>query len=176
MEYIFGKPIHPIAVHFVVALSFFAAALELWAFARKDRGVAGFAMLTTSVATAAICIAVLAGWYDHLVWHHNSEHGHDGTSVMNLHMNLGLVLALLFTVIAFLRLRTRDSVSTLYLALLLTGVIGIGYQAWLGGQLVYIEGIGVQTSSAGGKGVQLKESQPADHHDSDEDHHHPGKP
>lgn len=146
MDYLFDFPIHPIAVHFVIALSIFAAALDIWAPFKSEAAIAQFAKLTTYFAAIAAVITIATGWVDHETWHASTQHHHDDTSVIGLHMKLGITLAILFCGLAIWRYRIRDYASKLYLLLILTGVTGITFQAYLGGELVYSEGIGVQTT------------------------------
>ncbi|WP_432472504.1 DUF2231 domain-containing protein [Amphritea sp. HPY] len=146
MDYLFDFPIHPIAVHFVIALSIFAAALDIWASFKSDAAIAQFAKLTTCFVAIAAVITIATGWFDHETWHATSQHHHDDASVIGLHMKLGIALAILFCGLAILRYRIKGLASKLYLLLILTGVTGITFQAYLGGELVYSEGIGVRAT------------------------------
>lgn len=176
MDYLFDFPIHPIAVHFVIALSIFAAALDIWASFKSEAAIAQFAKLTTYFAAIAAVITIATGWFDHETWHATSQHQHNGSSVVGLHMKLGIALALLFCGLAILRYRIKGLASKLYLLLILAGVVGITFQAYLGAELVYSEGIGVQTTIDNSPDDHRQEKEPDnnsghEHSHDTEDHH-----
>ncbi len=137
--------LHPPAVHFAIALPLFALLLEgLYHIQRRRPDEVEF--FTLLLSAGAVVGAAITGYVAHESME-NLPISQQALEVLHTHETLGIVLALLFTGILFLRLmyafKPVQVVHHLYLLLLLVGVAGLLYQGSLGGKLVYDFGLGV---------------------------------
>ena len=134
--------LHPMIVHFPIALLLTAVVLDLGALVLQRPGLHRIALWNLTLGTLAAGLAVLTGLRAEDVAKHSFEIEH----VMELHERLGITTFIFGVAGASWRLARRDQltprarlVTTLVaLAMLTTLVIG----AHLGGRLVYEFGVG----------------------------------
>ncbi|HTL61789.1 MAG TPA: DUF2231 domain-containing protein [Nitrospira sp.] len=132
-------PIHPMLIPFPIALWIFSLASDLiflfgfggpvW----KD--VALYTMLGGIIGGAA---AAIPGYMDY-----RSLTDPVIVRVAQMHMVINVGLVLLFSINAGLRMVSgSDALLPVFLSLL--GVAALGVSGWLGGELVYVQGVAVQ--------------------------------
>ncbi len=127
--------LHPLVVHFPIALVLVAAFLQLL----RGRRVPSETIVTClRLGAVSAVVAAGCGWL-------YAEHDGPGSSAADLlfwHRWTGVAGAVLGVLVVFLAQRARASSqsSTAYLAVLGLSVLGIGGGAHLGGELVYGEG------------------------------------
>jgi len=182
MEFGTVVAIHPIFVHFAIALTLFGVGLEVAALLRGRSDWHQLAKLNLVAGGLGIAAAVLTGWWDHERWHAavTHHHGSGAVDLMNIHQYLGVGLLITFAGLVFWRLRYKASVPKLFVALALLGAIGIAVQGYIGGQLVFQEGTGVMnqqdhpamdgTSNANGGDVDGGHEEAHEHDHSAHDH------
>ena len=137
--------LHPPAVHFAVALPFFALLLEgLYHIKRRKPDEVEFLGLLLS--SGAVMAAAVTGY----VAHESMEDlpiTPQALDLLHTHETLGIILALLFSGVLLLRLiyaiKPAPLLHHFYVLLLLLGVVALIYQGNLGGKLVYDFGVGV---------------------------------
>jgi uncharacterized membrane protein len=132
-------PIHPMLIPFPIALWIFSLASDLifvfgfggpvW----KD--VALYTMIGGIIGGLA---AAIPGYIDY-----RSLTDPVIIRVAQLHMVMNVALVLLFTVNAGLRILSGQE-AWLPLVLSVFGVAALGVSGWLGGELVYVQGVAVQ--------------------------------
>jgi len=137
----FGKhPIHPTLVVLPLGLWVAALAFDIVAVATGNliwRTVASWNIVAGIVGAL---IAAVPGFIDYL-----KLDGRAGRlATYHMFLNLGAVAVFAFN----WYLRTRVSPESLWpLTLSIVGVLGVMGSGWLGGELVYVEGVGVQEES-----------------------------
>ncbi|MBI4355164.1 MAG: DUF2231 domain-containing protein [Candidatus Omnitrophica bacterium] len=136
------QSIHPLVVHFPIALLLAAVGLEMVAMAAKRPGLHTISLWNLWLGTLGAAAAVLTGWQaEELASHSMAIH-----EVMAWHERLGLTTLGLAACITAVRLWRRDQCSarlrtaTLVMLALLTVSVAVG--AHLGGRLVYEFGVG----------------------------------
>lgn len=136
--------IHPILVHFPIALLTVGFFCDLIGYYRRSESLKNAGWWSLVFGFGGILLATLSGFYvEGRVGHNDAAH-----DIMELHKQVGLVATLLFGAMFAIRgllksgLPSRKEVVALYFAcgLLATGVLGYG--AHLGGSLVYDFGVG----------------------------------
>lgn len=144
-----GHPLHPILVHIPTAV--WPAALVFDILTRFDVG--GNPMVRTSfcailfglVAAVAAAPAGLADWWD-------IKPDRPARKIGVHHMSLNAVVTVLFSVNLLLRLGSWDEAQTVAAVPLFLSAIGVAILAvsgYLGGRMVYENGIGVARHSKG---------------------------
>ena len=142
--------IHPIFVHFPIALLVIAFLLDWgrWIFSRQRLLEAGFWGGTTPLLIAALIGAVLS-----VVTGLIAEEGAPKTEIVGQliesHETAAFVVTGGLALLAFWRIALRGTFprkwSFLYLALLMLVTVVLGYGAYFGGVMVYGNGVGVGT-------------------------------
>lgn len=141
-------PVHPAIVHFPIALVFAAFLAELLGARRKDQRLRDAAWWALLGAAGSANVAVMAGLYDM-----EKLGAHDDLVHVHMQVGLGLLLGLVALVAWRWRLRRRgDGVGAAYLGALSLALVGISVQGWLGGELVFGRGAGVQVAQNNGGG------------------------
>jgi uncharacterized membrane protein len=145
--------IHPIVDHFTIALLVVALLTDIVASILAERLWLRYMALTLMVLGA---ISAATSWFTGGGEAHATIKYLDpaGRAVLHIHSQLGNALMVTFAVLALWRIliqalsfmaRTRQ----VYLALTLLAVIALGYQGWLGGELVYGFGAGTALLASG---------------------------
>lgn len=141
------KPVHPILVHFPIALlvtSFVADATFFFTSLETLRH-AGWWML--AAAAAAGVLTVLAGMFDM----RRAPLPEDVHEQVHRHMWVGIALFVVICGLAAWRWTFFDDpakpLTTLYLDVAFLAVALAAFQGWLGGELVYTHGVFVRRES-----------------------------
>ena len=137
-------PLHPVCVHFAVALVVFGVLLDCAGSLAGNRDWQHAGRLGLFAGVGGVGLAVLSGWLERrlpqpdgafdaqirdLVWYH--EYG-------------GYLLFGFFLLLAAVRLQIRERLPVAYMLLAFAGVCGLGLQGYWGGELVYRYGAGVR--------------------------------
>ncbi|HIQ31139.1 MAG TPA: DUF2231 domain-containing protein [Aquifex aeolicus] len=137
--------IHPPAVHFAIALPVFALLVGAM-YHLRGREPDEVELMTLLLASGAVVAASITGY----VAHESMEHlpiTEEALGVLHTHETLGIGIAVLFSIIAVLRiaymLKASKVIHRLYMLLLLVGVVLLFLQGNHGGRLVYEFGLGV---------------------------------
>ncbi len=138
----FHHPLHPALVHFPIGLFVLSLLLDSASYFELTPGVLSRASLyTMGIGLVMGALAVLTG----LVDRSDIRLDHPSRKTVNIHMTLNLTALALFTINFFLRLGQADQpgVPLAYLLLTLTGVVILLVSGYLGGTMVYDNGVGV---------------------------------
>ena len=145
MEFLF--PFHPRFVHFPIALSLVGVAFVAVSFVRRDGSERWFwaGWLLVFLGWIGALVAGVTGMID-------QSRAPDLPVVrdtINSHITVGIALIIVLGLALYWPLKDKKLLSESahrwgYLALLLLGVGLILLESWLGGQLVYKLGVGVQ--------------------------------
>lgn len=137
------KPLHPIVVHFPIALLPLSVAADLVGFFANIPSLSHTGWWTLLGAAGGAVVTVAAGLFDMS----RATLSEDVHHRVHRHMYIGLVLLTLILGLAIWRglLFTRGLVvPMLYLDLAVLTVALAALQGWLGGELVYRDGVFVQ--------------------------------
>ncbi len=179
MEYVIPAAIHPIFVHFAIALTVFGAGLDAFALVTGKNHLHQAAKIILIGGGVGIAAAVMSGWWDH----ESTVHSHLTPNLMPVHQYLGWSLFVIFSVLLVWRVRLGLRPSPAFVGIALIGALGILVQGHIGGQMVFRQGVGVQIDREG-QAVSLEtdgsslEKEPANeapgqgHHHDDEGHEH----
>lgn len=134
-----GRPLHPMLVHFPIALYPTSLVFDVLSHLRDDGNpfvVGAFTLIVIALAVSALAVA--AGFADFLL----IENGTRTWRIAVLHMSMQLVTAGLFLANAVLRGRDLDVTSTPtgLIVLSVVGLLTLTVGAALGGELVYRHG------------------------------------
>ena len=134
-----GRPLHPMLVHFPIALYPTSLVFDALSHLRADGNpfvVGAFSLIVIALVVSALAVA--AGFADFLL----IENGSRTWRLAVLHMSLQLVTAGLFLANAVLRGRDLDVTSTPTgpIVLSVVGLLTLTVGAALGGELVYRHG------------------------------------
>ena len=136
------ESVHPLIVHFPIALTLTALALELAALMFRRPSLHRISLWNLSLGTLAAGVAVLTGLQAEDV----AKHSFEIWKVMGLHERLGITTLLLGLMATGLRLFKRDRLTprlrALAAALMLLMACSLTFGAYLGGRLVYEFGVG----------------------------------
>lgn len=151
----FVKPIHPIVVHFPIALLVTSVVSDAAYFFSSLETLhhAGWWMIFAAAATGVATVA--AGVFDM----RRAALGDDVHEKVHRHMWVGVALLAVVCALALWRwtffAKPAEPLSALYLDFGLLAVALAAFQGWLGGELVYTHGVSVQrdrhTSPPSGK-------------------------
>lgn len=148
--------LHPSLIHAPLAFLPAAAVIDLVAYGSKDRAWARFGQRMWVTATASAAIAGIAGLAASQEIKARSPQARDTLFIHGLGNTLLLGSALGITI---WRSTHRPSLGQCALALVACGTAL--YTAWLGGELVYSQGVGVKSMpGVSDQGVTLSESPP----------------
>ena len=136
------QSVHPLIVHFPIALLLTAVALDASALLLKQPGLHRVALWNLALGTLAAAAAVWSGLRAEEV----AKHSFDIWQVMERHEKLGIATLSIAALVSVWRCIRRDALRpwerVLTLALLLALVGTLAYGAHLGGRLVYEFGVG----------------------------------
>src|SRR5947199_4666720 len=137
-----GHPIHPMLVHFPIGLFFLSLLLDIASFVFPNVPnlvLASFYAISLGVITALL--AAVPGFADYT----DIRRDHPGKRTATAHMVLNLIVVALYAINLAVRFSADVDLRVHPLAFLLSlvGVALLSVSGYLGGQLVYDEGIGV---------------------------------
>jgi uncharacterized membrane protein/nitrite reductase/ring-hydroxylating ferredoxin subunit len=137
----FGHPLHPALVHFPIGLFFLSLGLDIASYlSNASSNLFQASLYVMGLGIVGGILAVMAGLADRS----DIRSGHPARKTVNLHMVLNLSALGLFVLNLFLRLRQFDlAVTPIYLLLSAVGVGMILFSGYLGGTMVYDDGVGV---------------------------------
>lgn len=139
----FKSPLHPALVHLPIGLFPLSLLLDLasWVFVHPEWQLVYAAFISLVAGLATGLLAGVAGIVDYT----EIRDDHPAKKAATLHMLLNLLALGLFALSAGLRYETLDAPRTALVPLLIS-VAGVGlltFSGYLGGHLVYTDGIGV---------------------------------
>ena len=144
------KPIHPIFVHFPIALLTLSVAADAVAFFTNVDSLRNTGWWSLLGAAAGSLVTVAAGIFD-MRRAELSENVHER---VHRHMKVGLMLTVVILGLTAWRLTIFFQgipVSATYLDCAILAMALAGFQGWLGGELVYSYGVSVQHQPKVGK-------------------------
>jgi uncharacterized membrane protein len=141
--------VHPFVDHFSVAILIIAVLADLCASLFSARMWLRYSALAMTIiaAGAAWLSYVTGGWAAHSVYKTLKANGGPALDIFGRHAEIGEILAWVITGLAIWRLGIQ-AVGTfarsraLYLLLAVLTSIGMLYQGYLGGEMVYVYGVG----------------------------------
>lgn len=139
----FRSPLHPALVHLPIGLFPLSVLLDLasWVFQRPEWMLVRVSFLAIGGGLVTGLLAGLFGFVDYT----EIRDDHPAKKTATLHMILNLAALMLFGLGFGLRFDSFDAVATPLVPLLvsLVGLALLGYSGYLGGDLVYNDGVGV---------------------------------
>ena len=136
------ESLHPLVVHFPIALLLTALFLDTLALVSRRPGLHRIALWNLCLGTVGAAVAVLTGLQAEDV----AKHSFEIWQVMQLHERLGIITLILGLMTVAWRLRYRDQLSTRSRVVILLAMLimasTITFGAYLGGRLVYEFGVG----------------------------------
>jgi uncharacterized membrane protein len=132
-------PVHPMLIPFPIALWMFSLASDLiYLFGFGGAVWKDIALYTMAGGIIGGLAAAIPGYVDY-----RSLSDPVIVRVAQMHMVINVGLIVLFTINAGLRiLNGTETLLPVFLSVL--GVAGLGVSGWLGGELVYVQGVAVQ--------------------------------
>ena len=132
-------PVHPMLIPFPIALWIFSLASDLiYLFGFGGPVWKDIALYTMVGGIIGGVAAAIPGYIDY-----RSLSDPVIVRVAQMHMIINVALIILFTIDAGLRiLNGTEALLPVFLSVL--GVAGLGVSGWLGGELVYVQGVAVQ--------------------------------
>lgn len=132
-------PVHPMLIPFPIALWIFSLASDLiYLFGFGGPVWKDIALYTMVGGIVGGVAAAIPGYIDY-----RSLSDPVIVRVAQMHMIINVALIILFTIDAGLRiLNGTEALLPVFLSAL--GVAGLGVSGWLGGELVYVQGVAVQ--------------------------------
>ncbi len=135
--------IHPAFVHFSIALLILGGVIEAAGLFASREPLARFGGTLLVLGTLSLVPTIVTGF----LAANTVTPGDGATGLLGSHERNGLLLLGCFVALQFWKAWYRGQLPAsqrrLYAVLLLVGVLLVGYSAWLGGQLVYLHGVGV---------------------------------
>ena len=136
--------VHPVLVHFPIALIFMAVLCDLIGIIFKKNPFIFTANILTAFAALGAIAAVTSGLLaEDSVWHPGAAH-----ELLEAHETVGLIFLGIVIVLAIFRFAVGERIyGSLSWIALIVGIIGAGvvsYGAYLGGEMVYTHGTGVR--------------------------------
>jgi uncharacterized membrane protein len=135
--------IHPLLVHFPIALLSIAFLFDVFGFLLKKGEIMRFGWLNQLVGTLMLGAAIISGLYAK----ESVSVQEVARNTLEIHEQMAFLAAVLFSVLLFWRFVSRKAIPNrlpwVFLALNLVAVVVMWAGAWLGGELVYVHGVGV---------------------------------
>ncbi len=136
--------LHPLIVHFPIALLLLSLILETIAFFRKSSGLSRAAWWNQIAGSAGLALTVTSG----LFAENTVPIAGDARDLFERHELLAFLSAAIFALLLLWRIAARGNIPrqspTAYFVLLVAGVACVLIGAWYGGEMVYRYGVGVQ--------------------------------
>lgn len=140
----FGRPFHPMVVHFPIALYLLGALLTLGYLWRRFPDYERFAYWTFVLAWISVAATALLGLVD-LGSLAPDDPRRDS---INNHITAGVALFIINGLVVYYRFRWADALVSSrrwgYLGLMAGGVVALLITGWLGGELVYTLKVGIE--------------------------------
>ena len=157
------ESVHPMVVHFPIALLLTAVGCDLAAVALRRPVLRQAALWNLSLGTVAAAMAVWTGLRAEDV----AKHSFEIHQVMELHERLGKITLALALMAVSWRVAKRDRLSArarvITSLLMLAMAMTLAWGGYLGGRLVYEFGVGGRFGAAA-PGANPAEDTPHDHH------------
>jgi uncharacterized membrane protein len=138
--------VHPVADHFTIALLIVGVLFDLAGSVFWNYRWIRYAALTLMILGAAAAGAswVSGGWEAHKVWQATTG---EAKTILSRHAELGDTLAWVFAALALWRLLIESlgfvaGSRPIYLIVAIIAVCVLGYQGYIGGEMVYDYGVG----------------------------------
>lgn len=137
--------IHPLIVHFPIALIIVVFILDLLGAMSKRKSLVSAANILSIFAALGAVAAVITGLIaEESVWQTNEAHG-----LIELHETIGFAVlgAALVSLIfrpAIKKKKSKGSLLWIAVIISLAAAILVGYEGYLGGEIVYRHGAGVE--------------------------------
>ena len=142
---LFGHPLHPMTVHFPIALYLLGVLLTIGYLWRGEAEYERFAFWSLILSWIATVVASVAGLFDQ----NQLEISDPRRDYINPHITAGLALLVINGALLYMRLRWPNVLTSHrwpYLGLMALGLIAVLATGWLGAELVYRWGVGVQAA------------------------------
>ena len=130
-------PIHPMLVALPIGLWVFALVCDVVRAAGGPASWGTVAMYCVAGGIVGALLAAVPGFIDYF-----SIDESEMKRIANLHLVVNLGAVALFAINLWFRFRFAESYVPLILSIL--GVLAIGLGGWLGGEMVYVKGMGVE--------------------------------
>jgi uncharacterized membrane protein len=141
-----GHPIHPMLVPFPIALWIFSLASDfIYLFGFGGPVWKDIALYTIVAGVGGGLAAAVPGYLDYRAITEPLT-----AKIAERHMIINVSLVLLFSINVLLRLSTGPH-AIVPVVLSVVGVAGLAISGWLGGELVYVKGVGVQDQQLSSK-------------------------
>ena len=140
---LFGHPLHPMTVHFPIALYLLGVLLTLSYLWRGGADYERFAYWSFILSSLAAVVSSLVGLIDQS----QLDLADTRRNQVNNHITAGVFLLVTNSLLVYMRFRWADVLLTrrwAYLGLMALGLIAVLMTAWLGAELVYRLQVGVQ--------------------------------
>jgi uncharacterized membrane protein len=142
-----GLPLHPLVVHFPIALYLLGVLLTLGYLWRGAADYERFAYWSFTLSWLGVVVAALVGLIDL----GSLAPDDPRRPVVNNHITAGVALLILNGLVVYYRFRwpgvLTGSLRWQYLALVAAGTVALVISGWLGGELVYTLGVGVRRAA-----------------------------
>jgi uncharacterized membrane protein len=136
--------VHPICVHFAVALTVFGVGLDCIGSVRGEANWQQAGRFCFFAGVVATGLAVLSGWIEQQLPRPTSLYDTQVQALLFYHEYLGYGLLGFFVVLAVARIQIAGRLPLLFVMLSVLGLAGLVVQGYLGGELVYRYGAGVR--------------------------------
>jgi uncharacterized membrane protein len=130
--------IHPLIIHFPIALFLTAIAFELVAFIRKNESFVNIAAKLFILSAVAFIVAAITG----LIAENSVPHNEQAHAIMQNHKFFQLIATGISVLIAAVTFFSKKGIRILRFILALICAGFMTYGSYLGGELVYKFGIG----------------------------------
>jgi uncharacterized membrane protein len=146
-------PLHPMLVVFPIGLWVFSLISDIVFLLGGDARWNDVAFYTLAGGLIGAVLAAVPGFFDMF----SISDKKVGKIAWN-HMILNLIAVVIFAVDFYLRLRNPAG-AIFPIVLSVAGVLCIAVSGWLGGEMVYVHGMGVQQQSAGSTREEHRKAQ-----------------
>lgn len=138
--------LHPISVNFAVGLLVFGLLSDFYGayFVRPDWQYTG--KVTFLAGVVSVGVAVVTGWLAGKLPANESVFEPEIRELVFYHSFFGYGLFAVSVLLAIIRLQTGERLHIVYRICAVAALVGLTYQGYLGGQMVYRYGVGVQAA------------------------------
>ena len=140
----YPDPLHPIIVHFVIAMVFFSFFCDLVGYFTRNPRMFEVSFWNLFVASVSIFLAIIVGQFEAGL----AQPYEAAKPVLNLHTIMGWSLAgIVVAVTAWrfvIRLRNVKKVPPVYLGIATILIVLVSFQTYLGTRLVWVYGLHIE--------------------------------